>query len=146
MIDIRDLKKEYRDVSAVSGISFSVGRGEIVEALAVEDRGLEGRPEGLDLAVRPGRVDLGPDVADLELGEGALEAAEHRPHDRDEGRAVVRHQRVGDAAQLDGLGESLEDRDGLLRRDGMDPEQVAAEVVDEGARLPNSAAIRRLFQ
>jgi hypothetical protein len=33
-------------------------------------------------------VDLGPDVTDIEIGSAALEAADHRPDDRDEGRLV----------------------------------------------------------
>ena len=37
--------------------------GEVGELLAVEDLGLEDGPQGLDLAVGPGRVDLRPDVA-----------------------------------------------------------------------------------
>jgi hypothetical protein len=89
-------------------------------------------PERLDLAVRPGRVDLGPDVADRELGKAALEPAEHRAGDRDERRPVVGHELVRHPAQLDRLLEQGEDPDRLLRRDGADPEEEPAVVVDEG--------------
>jgi hypothetical protein len=51
----------------------SLGRGQVSELVTLEDLGLEGRPEGLYLAVRPGRVDLGPDVPDPQVGEAALE-------------------------------------------------------------------------
>ncbi|MEJ7697755.1 MAG: hypothetical protein WKF78_14340 [Candidatus Limnocylindrales bacterium] len=53
-------------VVVVAGVGGDrgLGGGQVDELLTVEDLGLEGRPEGLDLAVRPGRVDLGPDVAD----------------------------------------------------------------------------------
>jgi len=77
------------------------------------------------LAVRPGCVDLRPDVADLELGQRALEAVEHRPH-----------------AQLDRLLEQAEDPDRLLGRDGSDPGQESAVVVDQGGEVagPRSTA------
>lgn len=48
-------------------------RVERPEDLAVEQLRLEDPPEALDLAVRPGRVHLGPDVADTELREGLAE-------------------------------------------------------------------------
>ena len=59
-------------VVVVAGVGGDRGvRGrEVREVLAVEHLGLEGRPEGLDLAVRPGRVDLGPDVADRRARRG----------------------------------------------------------------------------
>ena len=43
-------------VVVVAGVGGDrgLGGGEVGELLAVEDLGLEGRPEGLDLAVRPG--------------------------------------------------------------------------------------------
>jgi hypothetical protein len=75
-----------------------IGGSQVGQMLAVEDLDLERRPEGLDLAVRSGRVDLRPDVPDLELGEGPLDATEHGPHDRHEGCSVVGHQLVRDAA------------------------------------------------
>ena len=50
-----------------------LGRDEVREVLAVEHLGLEDGPEGLDLAIGPGRVDLGADVTDRQLGEGALD-------------------------------------------------------------------------
>ena len=80
---------------------------------------------------RPGRVDLGPDVPDLELRERPLEAAEHGPHDGHERCAVVTHQGQWYTAQLDRLGQRLEHRHSLLGRQGADPEQVAAVVIDE---------------
>jgi hypothetical protein len=131
-------------VGSVGG-DRGIGRGEVGEVLAVEDLGLERRPEGLDLAVRPGRVDLGPDVPDLELGEAPLEATEHRAHHRHEGRPVVGHQLMGDAAQVDGLREGFEDRERLPARDGPDAEEEAAEVVDEGDEVagPSPSGRRR---
>jgi ABC-2 type transport system ATP-binding protein len=39
VLDVRDLHKKYRDTSAVSGISFSVGRGEIVGLLGPNGAG-----------------------------------------------------------------------------------------------------------
>jgi len=47
-----------------------LGGGQIREVLAVQDLGLEDGPERLDLAVGPGRVDLGADVTDR-LGRAA---------------------------------------------------------------------------
>lgn len=119
-------------VVAGEGGDGGLCRGEVGELLAVEHLALERRPEGLDLAVGPGRVDLGPDVPDAELLERPLEAAEHRPGDRDERGAVVGHQVVGYPAQLDRLFEQAEDPDRLLGGHGADPPQEAAVVVDEG--------------
>src|SRR6266540_4253406 len=50
-------------VVVVAGVGGhgGLGGGEVDELLAVEHLALQVRPEGLDLAVRPGRVDLGPD-------------------------------------------------------------------------------------
>ena len=108
--------------------------------LPVEHLGLEDRPEGLDLAVGPGRVDLGPDVADLELGERALEAAEHRAHDGHERRAVVGHQRERHAAQLDRLARAASRiADRLLGRHRPDAQQVAAVSRRRGPRSGRSA-------
>jgi ABC-2 type transport system ATP-binding protein len=39
VLDIRDLRKDYRDTSAVCGVSFSVGRGEIVGLLGPNGAG-----------------------------------------------------------------------------------------------------------
>ena len=49
---------------------------ECAEDLAVEDLALERGPEGLDLPIRPRRVDLRADVADLELAQRPAEARE----------------------------------------------------------------------
>ena len=44
------------------------------EDLAVEQLRLEDPPEALDLAVRPGRVDLRPEMTDAQLVEGIRQA------------------------------------------------------------------------
>ena len=59
--------------------------------------------QGVSIWVRMWRI--------AQLGERALEAAEHRAHDGHEGRPVVGHQRERDAAQLDRLAQDVEDRD-----------------------------------
>src|ERR1700694_1157837 len=46
------------------------------EDLAVQNLAAQGRPERFDLAVGPGRVDLGADVADLELAQGVAQGGE----------------------------------------------------------------------
>ena len=51
-------------VVVVGGVGHhgGLGGGQVREVLAVQDLGLEDGPERLDLAVGPGRVDLGADV------------------------------------------------------------------------------------
>src|SRR5690348_6780447 len=89
------------------------------EALAVEDLGLEDVPEGFDLAVGPGRVDLGPEVLDMQLSEPLAEAGQDARHPAHKWHAVVAHQLERLAAELKALVEPAED--GRGQRLGMDP-------------------------
>ena len=131
-------------VVASVGLDRRLGRDEALEHLTIEYLGLERLPEGLDLAVRSGCADRGPDVADGQFVEGALEAAEHGPDDGHEGRPVVGHQLERHAAQLDRLSEQVQDRLGLTGWHGADAEQVAGVIVDQPgevtAALPVGAA------
>ena len=111
--------------------------------LAVEDLGLERRPEGLDLAVRPGRVDLGPDVPDLEIGEAALEAADSIV------RTIVTKGVPLSVMSSCGMPHSSiasasASRIGMAScvGHGPDAEQEAAEVVDQGDEVAGPPAAR----
>jgi hypothetical protein len=75
-------------VVVVAGEALEGGVGQRAEHFTVEDLALEGRPERLDLAVGPRRVDLGADVADLEVAQRLAEARRHPGHPVDEGRQV----------------------------------------------------------
>src|ERR1019366_4786443 len=75
-----------------------------------ENLGLEDKPEGLDLAVGPGRVDLGAQVVDVQLLQPPAKAREHVGHPGDKGLAVVAHQLQGLAAELEAVLEPAQDR------------------------------------
>jgi hypothetical protein len=92
-------------VAGVAG-DGRLGRGEIGELLAVEDLRLEGVPERLDLAVCPGRVDLGPNVADRERDVDAIQP---------EGLAAAGGE--GDDAGANGV--TMTDGDGAVVGDGL---------------------------
>src|SRR6266508_2817767 len=80
------------------------------EDLAVEDLRLEDAPEALDLAVRPGRVHLGADVADVQLLQSPAEARKHAGDPVHERRAVVAHELERYAAQINSLAQPGQDR------------------------------------
>src|SRR2546425_6026653 len=118
---------EVLDVAAERGL----GVGEGTEDLAVEHLLLQEAPEALDLAVRPGRIDLGLDVADAQLLKRPAKAGEHARHPVHEQRAVVAHHVERLAAQLDAVAQPGEDR--LTAGAGLDleTEHEAGVVVDE---------------
>src|SRR6266542_4282314 len=87
-----------------------LGLGQRAEDLAVEDLGLEDAPEALDLAVRPGRVHLGTDVANVQLLQALAEAREHAGDPVHERRAVVGHELERDAAEVNALAQPGQDR------------------------------------
>src|SRR6266511_2659751 len=87
-----------------------LGLGQRPEDLAVEDLGLEDAPEALDLAVGPGRVHLGTDVADVQLLQAFAEAREHAGDPVHERRAVVGHELERDAAEVNALAQPGKDR------------------------------------
>jgi len=101
------------------------------EDLAVEQLGLEDAPEALDLAVRPGRVDLGADVPDMELGKGPPEERQDARHPGREGAAVVAHDLVRQPAQLEAVAQPGQDGDGLRPGQDAQADEEAAVVVDE---------------
>src|SRR5258708_21888975 len=65
---------------------------EAPKQLAVEDLVLEDVPERLDLAIRPGRVDLSPKMVDSEVLQSLAEAGQHAGHPSNKGLAVVTHE------------------------------------------------------
>src|SRR5213594_2439178 len=101
------------------------------EDLAVEHLAFERRPERLDLAVRPRRVDLGADLADLELAQCLAEAVEQPGHPVRELDAVVGHEVDRPAAQLDAAAQPRKDRRDLPAGGHMQSEHVAGVVVDQ---------------
>src|SRR5712691_949184 len=108
-----------------------LGIAKRAEHLAIEHLTLERRPERLDLAVGPGGVDLGADVAHRKLAQGLAEAREHTRHPADERRPVVAHEVKRLAAQLDAVAQPLEDRRSGLGRGDAQPEHVAGVVIDQ---------------
>src|SRR5712692_5722446 len=118
-------------VIANEALERRLGVGQRAEDLTVEDLALERRPERLDLAVGPGRVDLGLDLADLKLAQGLAEAVEQPGHPVDELAAVVGHQLEWLAAQLDAVAQPLQDRRDLVPGGDAQAEHVAGVVVDQ---------------
>src|SRR2546425_2228622 len=82
---------------------------EAAEALAVEHFLLENAPESLDLAVAPGRADLGSQMLDVEVAQALAEAGEHSRHPDHEGEAVVAHQLEWLTAEFEPLVEPSQD-------------------------------------
>src|SRR5712692_288665 len=105
--------------------------GERSEHPAVEDLAIEGGPEGLELAVGPGRVDLRLDLADLQLAQRLAEAVEHPGHPVHELAAVVAHEVQRTATQLDAVAQPHQDRRDLAGRRDAQPQDVAGVVVDQ---------------
>jgi hypothetical protein len=70
-----------------------LGLGEAGEALAIENLLLQHSPEGFDLAVGPGRADLGTQVLDTEVSQALTEQGEHTRHPDHEGLAKAANQR-----------------------------------------------------
>src|SRR5256714_4595229 len=104
---------------------------EAAEALAVEHFLLEDTPESLDLAVGPGRADLGSQMLDVELPQALAEAGEHARHPDHEGEAVVAHQLERLTAQLEALVEPSQDRRRLGLGQDAQPDHEAGMVVDQ---------------
>jgi len=101
------------------------------EDLAVEELRLEDPPEALDLAVRPGRVHLGPQVPDAQLLERLAEQRQDTRHPDDERRAVVAHQLERRPAQLEAVIEPGEDWHGPRLRQDAQADEEAAVIVNE---------------
>src|SRR5713101_2144552 len=118
-------------VVAGETLERSPGIGERTEDLAVEDLVLERGPEGLNLPIGPGRIDLGADMPDLQLAQGLAEAREHAGHPGDEGRAVIAHEIQRQAAQLDAIAQPHEDRSALLVGGDAQADDEAGVVIDQ---------------
>src|SRR6266851_2408485 len=118
-------------VVAGEALQRRLGVRECAEDLAVEDLALERGPKGLDLPVRPRRVDLGADVADLELAQRPAEAREHSRHPVHERRTVVAHEVERPTAQLEAVAQPDQDRRELLRGRDAQAEDEARVVVDQ---------------
>src|SRR5260370_4140632 len=97
-----------------------LGVGEAFEAVAVAHVLLEDRPEGLDLAVRPRRADLSPQVLDVEVAQTLAEVGEYAWHPDHEGQAVIAHQLKRLAAKLEAFVQP--GQDGFRPRLGQYPE------------------------
>src|ERR1700730_627854 len=104
---------------------------EAAEALAVEHLLLEDAPESLDLAVGPGRADLGSQMLDVEVPQALAEAGEHSRHPDHEGEAVVAHQLDWVTAQLEALVEPSQDGRRLGLGQDSEPDHEAGMVVDQ---------------
>src|SRR6202048_5501953 len=104
---------------------------EAAEALAVEHLLLEDAPESLDLAVGPGRADLGSQMLDVEVAQALAEAGEHARHPDHEGEAVVAHQLDWVTAQLEAIVEPSQDGGRLGLGQDSEPDHEAGMVVDQ---------------
>src|SRR6266542_4092662 len=91
-------------------------------------------------------VDLGPDVADLQVGEGALEAAEHRPNDRHERSPVVGHHSCSTPHNSIASASRPRTQTASFVGTRADAEQEAAVVVDEGDEMARPGAAGRADQ
>src|SRR4029077_20882287 len=81
--------------------------------------------------VRPGRVDLGADLPDLQLAQRFAEPVEHPRHPVHELGTVVGHEIQRVAAELDAVAQPDQDRGDLLARGDAQAEHVAGVVVDQ---------------
>src|SRR6266545_1628660 len=126
-----------------------LGGGQAGEALAVEDLGLEDVPEGLDLAVGPGRRDLRSQMPDMKLLKAFAETREQARQPADEWLAVVAHELQGLAAEFEafihpehdgsrlflGQDAQADDKSRVVVDQTRDPglDVSAAEIDEEGA-------------
>src|SRR5438093_4070931 len=101
------------------------------EHFSVQDLALERRPEGFDLPVRPGRVDLGADLPDLQLAQRFAKTVEYPRHPVHELGTVVGHEIQRVAAELDAVAQPDQDWGDLLARGDAQAEHVAGVVVDQ---------------
>src|SRR5437588_4552816 len=111
------------------------GGGQAGEALAVEHLSLEDVPEGLNLAVGPGRRDLCSQVADMELLKALAETREQAREPTNKGLAVVAHELQGPATEFETLIHP--EHDGYRLRLGQDAQaDDKPRVVVDQARDP----------
>src|SRR5439155_24452959 len=108
-----------------------LGLIEAAEAPAVEHFLLENAPEGLDLAVGPGRADLGSQMLNVKVAQALAEAGEHARHPDHEGEAVVAHQLDWVTAELEALLEPSQDGRRLGLGQDSQADHEAGMVVDQ---------------
>src|SRR5713101_4604765 len=118
-------------VVANEALQRGLGAAERAEDFAIEDLALERRPERLDLAIGPGRVHLGLDLADLQFAQRLAEAVEHAGHPVHELGAAVAHQVQRPTAQLDAVAQPHQDRGDLASGRNAQAQDVAGVVVDQ---------------
>src|SRR6267143_1545265 len=108
-----------------------LGFGEAREMLTVENFRLEDLPERLDLAVGPGRADLGPEVLDVQVSKALAEHGQDTGHPDHERAAVVAHQLEGLTAELEALVEPGDDRGSFVLGQNAKHNHESRVVVDQ---------------
>src|SRR6266545_641787 len=108
-----------------------LGSSQTGEALAVENLSLEDVPESLDLAIGPGRADLGSQVPDAELLEALAEPRKQAGQPANERLAVVAHELQGLATEFETLIHPEHDGSCLLLGQDAKADNESGVVVDQ---------------
>src|SRR5712691_9451425 len=108
-----------------------LGLRKAFEQVPVENLALKDLPEGLDLAVGPGRRDLCAKVPDIQIAQSLPEAGEHARHPDHKGVAVVAHELQRLPAKLETVLEPPNDGRGLRVGVDLQPDEEAGVIVNQ---------------